>query len=71
MEPTRKDDKLLVMKMTCCFKLKKETELIVSTGVVKLNVNKSKDSPKKKKKTQNRNSKYDVVLDVISVKWKR
>jgi len=55
------------MKATCCFKLKKEAELIVSTGVAKLNVNKSNDSPKKKKKTQKRNSRYDVVRDVISV----
>ena len=57
MDPSKKEDKPLVMKITCCFKLKKEEEFMVSTGVVKLNVNNKRDSPKKKKNTQNVKSK--------------
>lgn len=53
----------------CCFKLKNEKELIASTGVVKLKTNNNKDSPKKKKKIQKVNSKYEVERDVIIVKW--
>jgi|TARA_B100000768_G_scaffold181078_1_gene202785 hypothetical protein len=57
MDPNKKDDKPLVIKITCCFKPKKEEELMVSTGVVKLNANNKRDSPKKKKNTQNAKSK--------------
>ena len=55
MELSSEADKPLVMKITCCFKLKNENELIASTGVVKLNVSSKRDSPKKKKNTQNIN----------------
>lgn len=42
----------MVKNIICCLTPKKEWELIVSTGVVKLNVINNNDSPKKKKKIQ-------------------
>jgi hypothetical protein len=48
------DDRLSVKNITCCFTPKKECELIVSTGVVKLKVTNNSDSPKKKRKFKNK-----------------
>jgi hypothetical protein len=44
-------------KIICCLIVKKEDELIVSTGVTKLNIISSKLSPKKKKNSQKENRK--------------
>jgi hypothetical protein len=55
----------------CCFIKKKECEVIVSMGVIKLNVSSSNDSPKKKKKIQKEKRRYDVDLEVIVVNWKK
>lgn len=52
----------------CCFIVKNEEDVIVSTVVEKLNVTSNNVSPKKKKNIQNDNRKYDVVLEVIVVK---
>ena len=49
--------------------IKNDDEDTVSTVVEKLNVTKSKVSPKKKKNIQNEIKKYEVVLEVIVVKW--
>ena len=51
--------------------VKKEEEVIVSTGVVKLKVTNNKLSPKKKKKHQKEKRKYEVDLEVIVVKVNR
>lgn len=53
----------------CCFIKKKEFEVIESIGVVKLKTINNKNSPKKKKKIQNENKKYEVDRDVTTVKW--
>jgi len=49
--------------------VKKADDVIVSTGVEKLNIISNNISPKKKKNSQNENKKYEVDLDVIVVKW--
>jgi hypothetical protein len=48
----------------CDLKLKKKFEGIASVNVEKLNKIKKRASPKKKKKHQNKNKTYIVVLDV-------
>ena len=53
----------------CCFIVKKDDEAIVSIGVLKLKVINSNISPKKKKKHQKLNKKYEVDLEVIVVNW--
>ena len=52
----------------CCFIIKKDDEVTVSTVVEKLKVTRSKVSPKKKKNVQKEIRKYEVVLEVIVVK---
>jgi hypothetical protein len=54
--------------MTCCLTKKNEFDVIESIGVVKLNIRRSKNSPKKKKKIQKKNRKYEVDLEVTTVK---
>jgi hypothetical protein len=51
----------------CCFIVKNEEDVIVSMGVLKLNVINNSISPKKKKKHQKLNKKYEVDLEVIVV----
>ena len=63
------NERLFVKKIVSCLIIKKVWEVIVSIGVVKLNVNSNRNSPKKKKKSQKIKRKYDVDLDVMVVKW--
>ena len=53
----------------CCFIIKKDEDVTVSTVVEKLKVTNSRVSPKKKKNVQKDIKKYEVVLEVIVVKW--
>jgi hypothetical protein len=46
------DERLSPKNIICCLIPKKEWEVIVSIGVVKLKVTNNNDSPKKKKKIQ-------------------
>lgn len=61
-------EKVLIYVNGCCFTVKKDEDVIVSTVVEKLKVTSNKVSPKKKKKVQKLARKYDVVLEVIVVK---
>lgn len=47
------DENAVIYVKGCCFTIKKEEEVIVSTVVEKLKVTNNRVSPKKKKNTQN------------------
>ena len=58
---------VFVKNIMCCFTRKNELEVIESIGVVKLKSINNKNSPKKKKKTQNEKRKYEVDREVTTV----